>query len=73
MLWLPALKDVVLNETVAPLPRAFWARMVFPSWNVTIPVGVADPGGTVATVAVKVTDCPGLEGFCEDVNVVVVA
>ena len=42
------------------------------SKNWTVPVAVPAPGVVVATVAVKVTDCPKTEGFTEDVNAVVV-
>ena len=42
------------------------------SKNWTVPVAVPTPGAVVATVAVKVTDCPKTEGFAEDVNAVVV-
>ena len=42
------------------------------SKNWTDPVAVPAPGVVVATVAVKVTDCPKSEGFTEDVNAVVV-
>jgi len=42
--------------------------VVAPSLNVTVPVGVPP---LPVTVAVKVTDCPNTEGFCEDVSVVV--
>ena len=37
-----------------------------------MPAAVPVPGVVVATVAVKVTDCPKSEGFTEDVNAVVV-
>ena len=42
-----------------------------PSRNVTVPVGVPVPGATGDTVAVKVTDWPEAEGFCDEVTVVV--
>jgi hypothetical protein len=42
-------------------------RIVLPSMNVTVPVGVVV--GDV-TVAVKVTVCPLKEGFNDDFNVV---
>ena len=38
-----------------------------------MPEGMPDPGGTGATVAVKVTACPGFDGLGDDVTVVVVA
>ncbi|GAA5610956.1 hypothetical protein Spla01_02103 [Streptomyces platensis] len=41
--------------------------------KVTVPVGVPEPGGTGATVAVKVTVCPDTDGSGDDVTVVVVA
>ncbi len=43
--------------------------LVAPSKNVTVPVGVPD---VVAIVAVKVTLWPNVEGFKDDVTVVVV-
>jgi hypothetical protein len=36
-------------------------------------VGAPAPGGTGATVAVKVTDWPAVEGFTEETTLVVVA
>ena len=43
-----------------------------PSRNVTVPVGVPEPGATGETVAVKVTDWPNTDGFADEVTVVVV-
>jgi hypothetical protein len=43
-------------------------NVVVPSLKVTVPVGVP-----LATVAVKVTDCPEIDGFTLDASVVVVA
>ena len=45
-------------------------KLVVPSMNTTVPVGV--PPAPV-TVAVKVTAPPAIEGFCEEVSVLVVA
>lgn len=42
--------------------------VVVPSRNATVPVGVPTP----VTVAVKVTDCPAVEGFGKELTVVVV-
>ena len=42
-----------------------------PSVNDTLPAGTVVPDAGV-TVAVKVTDCPKVEGFCEDARAVVV-
>ena len=36
-----------------------------------MPDGVVDPGGADATVAVKVTACPGADGFGDEINAVV--
>lgn len=43
-------------------------RVVVPSRNATVPVGVP----TAVTVAVKVTVCPAVEGFSEEATAVVV-
>ena len=40
--------------------------------NCTVPVGVAVVPPVLVTVAVKVTDCPKIDGFTEEVTVVVV-
>ena len=40
--------------------------------NETVPVVVPAPGDPAATVAVSVTDCPNVDGFSEEVTVVVV-
>jgi hypothetical protein len=42
-----------------------------PAVNVTVPVGVPDPGELAVTVAVKVTGWPCAEGFGEEVSDVV--
>src|SRR2546430_7222321 len=42
------------------------------SWKVTMPVGVPEPGGAAATVAVKATDWPGFDGFGAEASDVVV-
>ena len=55
------------NALSVPVP------MVVPlSLNVTVPVGVPAPGATGATVAVKVTDWPDLEGLVDEITLVVV-
>ena len=48
-------------------------RVVEPSLKVTVPVGVPEPGAVALTVAVKVTDCPYVDGLVELVRAVVVA
>jgi hypothetical protein len=69
----PVLKADVANVAL-PLPlRAPVPNVVAPSMNVTVPVGtVVFPLGP-ATAAVNVTCCPAVDGFCDDVTVVVVA
>jgi len=47
-------------------------RLLAPSLNCTVPVGVPDPGAVTLIVAVKVTDWPDKEGFTEDATAVVV-
>ena len=64
-----ALKDEVV-KVACPLASVVLPRVVPPSLNVTVPVGVP-PEPT--TVAVKVTDCPAVLGFAEEDTVVVVA
>ena len=44
-----------------------------PSFSVTDPEGASVPGTTEATVIVKITAAPTLDGLGEEVNVVVVA
>ena len=65
----PALRADVVNVALpalkVPLPIA-----LAPSRNETVPDGV--PGEVLLTVAVNVTDCPVVDGFAEDVTVVVV-
>src|ERR1043166_7754668 len=59
--------DKVEEEEVAEPPlRLLVAREVAPSLKVTVPVGVPAPGETALTVAVKVTDWPNTEGFCDE-------
>jgi hypothetical protein len=59
--------NVATPPDSVPVPR-----VVVPSRKVTVPVGVPVAGGTGATVAVNVTDCPKTDGLAEDVTVVVV-
>jgi len=53
------------EESTVPVPR-----LVVPSRNVTVPVGM--PAGEL-TVAVKVTGWPKTLGFTEEIDVTVVA
>src|SRR6266581_917849 len=66
----PTAREAVVSvampeESSVPVPR-----LVAPSRNVTVPVGM--PTGEL-TVAVKVTDWPNTDGFAEDTRAVVVA
>jgi hypothetical protein len=69
MVWVPAVRLLVVM-VAAPLPlRVPVPRVVLPSVKVTVPVGV--PPAEVI-VAVNVTDCPLTEGLREEVTVVLV-
>src|SRR5688572_21265340 len=68
--WLPAVSaEVVKDARPVASTLTLEAHTVAPSVNVTLPRGV--PEGEV-TVAVKVTGCPSVDGFGDDVSVVVV-
>ena len=62
----PAVNVEVVN-VACPTLRVPVPRIVGPSKNATVPVGVPD---RAVTVAVKVTDCPALEGFNDEVKAV---
>ena len=66
MLWLPADSDVV--SVTLPLLHVPVPRVLDPSLNVTVPVGL---GLNPANVAVNVTLCPILLGLNELARVVV--
>src|SRR5690242_10519715 len=68
MEWPPAARLEVENCAV-PMLTPTVASVVLPPLNVTLPVGVPEPD---VTVAVNVTDCPTLEGFCDEPSVVLV-
>jgi hypothetical protein len=44
--------------------------VLFPSLNVTLPVGTTVPGALATTVAVKVTDWPRPDGFGDEASAV---
>ena len=54
-------KEACPVESTATVPR-----IDFPALNVTVPLGVPEPGAFAVTVAVKVTDCPEFDGLSED-------
>jgi hypothetical protein len=69
MVWLPAARLEVVQVAVPPLSA--WAPqvpiVVPPSLKLTVPVGLLP-----LTVAVKVTDCPNVEGLTEEPRLVAV-
>ena len=65
-------KLVIAAEVAEPEASVTVPREIIPSKNSTVPAAFPTPGVVVATVAVKVTDCPKSEGFTEDANAVVV-
>ena len=67
MEWLPALRLDVENVALPPFNTPL-PRVLSPSKNVTVPVAAEG-----ATVAVKVTDCPTVDGCRLEVRVVVLA
>ena len=72
MLWTPA-DNAVVAKVACPEPfNTPDPKVIAPSLNVTVPVGVPDPADGV-TVAVNVTVWPQIEGFSEEVSVVEVA
>lgn len=60
----PTLSDAVLNAAL-PALSVPGPSVVAPSLNVTVPLGTPVAGATAETVAVKVTNCPELDGFKE--------
>ena len=66
----PSGNDVVASVAV-PLLRLFVPREVEPSMKVTVPVAVPAVAGV--TVAVRVRDCPTVDGFREEATSLVVA
>ena len=71
MVWLPTANAVVLNDAwPEPFTVTFDAKTVAPSVKVTVPTGMPP---LEVVVEVKVTDWPKVEGFGEEVAVVVVA
>lgn len=67
---LPTARAEVLKETWPLELSGACAKMVLPWAKVTWPVGVPVAGGTAATVAVKVTDWPLVDGLGVEVSVV---
>jgi hypothetical protein len=69
IVWLPTARLEVLKLTVVTPPAVLSVprpRLVDPSENVTVPVGLAAavlPGLLTVTVTMKVTDCPETKGL----------
>ncbi len=70
MLCAPPDKDEVVNVAKPLLKVTGEPRLVPPSLNCTLPVGVPEPGATADTVAVNVTDCPNTEGLLFELTTV---
>ena len=68
MEWVPAVSAEV-EKVATPAVSVPVPSTAAPSLKVTVPLGV--PVAVLLTVAVKVTDCPTLEGLSEEVNAVV--
>ena len=61
----PTGNAVVVKPAEFPLRDAV-PRLVLPLLNVTVPVAV--PPNCPVTVAVRIADCPKVEGFTDEVN-----
>src|SRR5262249_48067281 len=70
VVWLRTAIEVVVYRALPVASRATVVRMVAPSLNVTVPVGIPPP--VAVTVAVKVTDWPNTDGLTEEVMTEVV-
>ena len=67
---MPRLSVEVLNVACPEASSVLEPKLFDPFLNVTVPVGV--PPAEELTEAVKLTICPLLDGFSEDVKLVVV-
>src|SRR5260370_32871979 len=70
MVGAPADNDEEVIAAVPLLTVTGEPRLVTPSLNCTVPVGVPEPGGTAETVAVKVTAWPKVDGLLFEVTAV---
>ena len=66
----PTNSKLVARVAMPELLRVALPRVIGPFLNVTVPVGVPEPGAVALTVAVKVTDCPKTDGLTDEVTVV---
>ena len=69
----PCVSVMVETDAVAEVPSVPDPILFVPSRKVTLPVGTGVLLVVPATVAVKLTDWPTLDGFSEEATVVVVA
>lgn len=67
--WFPT-ASVDVPHVALPPDRAAAAHKTVPLVvvNVTLPVGVPDPGAVAATFAVNVTPCPASDGLFDDIT-----
>src|SRR5205807_1660940 len=69
----PGTDRLIVLKVATPLPLSVPVPIEAPlSWNVTVPVGVPDPGTAALTVAVNVTDWPNTDGLVDDATAVLV-
>src|SRR5262249_50021930 len=69
MVCLPTASVLVLNKAIPDASTGtFAASVTAPSVNVTVPAGTPAPASTAVTVAVKVTNCPNVDGFGVEVS-----
>lgn len=74
MLCEPTVNDEMADDVAAPLFKMAGApKLLAPSLNCTMPVGVPEPGSAAETVAVNVTICPKEDGLTEDETLVELA
>lgn len=64
----PADSADVVKEVQPALFRVTVPSVVVPSLKVMVPVGVPTAGATTLIVAVKVTDCPEVDGLSDETN-----
>ena len=72
MVLAPTESRVVVTVAVPPLKVTVPSTVEAPLPNVTVPVGVPEPGALTVTFAVNVTGWPQTDGLLLDVRVVVV-
>jgi len=70
MAWLPCV-SVVVEKVALPLLITPLPICVAPSRKLTVPL--IEPEVCEVIVAVNVTDCPTVDGFCEEARAVLVA